>query len=328
MRLGTMILATAALLAQPAAASARNIVISNDDGLTSNVVALYRALKAEGHDVIVSVPCDNQSGMGAALYIARPLAPLTEACLNDAAKPGDPGAGPVTREDIPTADFFYVAGTPVMALLYGIDVVGVNRWGAEPDLVLSGPNEGQNVGAIILSSGTVSNAQYAAVRGIPAIALSAGANTTGDEVLANPGSAVVARLSAELVAALDEQAGEGPLLPPQMALNVNFPDELGGATWQPTQIGSYNAYQVSFTENMAASPSRTLVAMARQRGMEVPPLPGLSFGFNQATPLPEQANDESIVYRTDIAVSPMQAGYAAKPPAADWLVSLLGAVAE
>jgi 5'-nucleotidase len=174
MRLGTVILAAAALLVQPAAASARNIVLSNDDGLTSNVVALYRALKAEGHDVIVSVPCDNQSGMGAALYIARPLAPLTEACLNNAAKPGDPGAGPVTREDIANGDFFYVAGTPVMALLYGIDVVGATRWGAEPDLVLSGPNEGQNVGAIILSSGTVSNAQYAAVRGIPAIALSAG----------------------------------------------------------------------------------------------------------------------------------------------------------
>jgi 5'-nucleotidase len=123
---------------------------------------------------------------------------------------------------------------------------------------------------------------------------------------------------------LDEQATEGPLLPPQMALNVNFPDELDGATWRLSQIGSYNAYQVSFVENMAASPSPTLVAMARQRGMEVPPLPGLSFGFNQATPLPEQANDESIVYRTDIAVSPMQAGYAAQPLTTDWLARQLG----
>lgn len=319
MRFGTMVLIAAALFLQPVAAGARNIVLSNDDGLTSNVLALYHALKADGHDVIVTVPCTNQSGMGAAFYIARPLAPLTEACRNGAARPDDPGAGPVTRNDIPEEDFFYVAGTPVMALLYGIDVVGAKRWGAEPDLVLSGPNEGQNVGAIILSSGTVSNAQYAAVHGIPAIALSAGANTTDDKALANPRSQAVARLSADLVTTLDERAGSGPLLPPRVALNVNFPDELEGATWQISRIGSYNAYQLGFVENMAASPSPTMTAMARQRGISLPPLPGLSFDLNQAVPLPEQASDESVVYRTAIAVSPMNAGYEAQPPAAGWL---------
>ncbi len=324
MRFSAVLTAAAALVIQPVAAEARTIVLSNDDGLTSNVVALYKALKADGHDVIVSVPCHNQSGMGAALNIARPLAPLKEACLNGAAKPGDPGAGAMTRTDgLAEGDFFYVDGTPVMALLYGIDVVGAERWGAEPDLVLSGPNEGQNVGSIVLSSGTVSNAQYAAVRGLPAIALSAGSNSTGDEALANRKSADVAELSAQLVRQLDEQAGEGAVLPSGLALNVNFPDELDGAEWRVSRIGTYNAYQLRFVDNMAEAASPAMRAMARQHGMEVPPLPGLSFEFNQAEPTAHQVNDESIVYRTDIAVSPMQPGYEADLQAADWLADKL-----
>jgi broad specificity polyphosphatase/5'/3'-nucleotidase SurE len=41
----------------------------NDDGLTSNIKATYDALKAAGHDVIVSVPCTGQSGRGAAIVM-------------------------------------------------------------------------------------------------------------------------------------------------------------------------------------------------------------------------------------------------------------------
>lgn len=306
----TALLAAAALGLAPAAAAARNIVLTNDDGLTSNVVALYKELRAAGHDVVVSVPCANQSGQGAALGIARPIAPLKEPCLNGAAEAGAPGAGPMTKAGLPAGDFHYVDGTPVAALLHGIEVVGMARWGKAPDLVLSGPNEGQNVGAIILSSGTVSAAQYAAVSGIPAIALSAGAGTEAAS-LDNPLSAEVARASVRLVAHLEARAGAaGALLPPGLALNVNFPDRLQGARWQLTEIGTYNAYKVGFTANMAASASPMMTMMARSRGVEVPPLPGVSFDFNTAEPTPDQLDDESVVYRKAIAVSPMQAGYA------------------
>lgn len=305
----TAFIAATALGLAPAMAAARNIVITNDDGLTSNVVALYEALKAAGHDVVVSVPCVNQSGQGAALGIARPIAPLKKACLNDAAKPGDPGAGPMTRAGLPAGDFHYVDGTPVAALLHGLDVVAKARWGKAPDLVLSGPNEGQNVGAIILSSGTVSAAQYAAVMGIPAIALSAGANSEAAS-LDNPVSDAAAQRSVELVAHLDARAGDGPLLPKGLALNVNFPDQPAGAAWQLTEIGTYNAYKVGFTTNMAASASPMMQMMAKSRGMDVPALPGVSFDFNTAAPAPEQLDDESVVYRKAIAVSPMQAGFA------------------
>ncbi len=197
----------------------------------------------------------------------------------------------------------------VAALLQGIDVIAMARWGKAPDLVLSGPNEGQNVGAIILSSGTVSAAQYAAVMGIPAIALSAGTNTEAAS-LDNPLSDEVARRSVELVAALEAKANGGALLAAGLALNVNFPDTLEAARWQLTEIGNYNAYKVGFTANMAASASPMMQMMVKARGLEIPPLPGVSFDFNTAAPAADQMNDESVVYGKAIAVSPMQAGYA------------------
>lgn len=309
MRKTSVFLTVAALVLQPVAAQARNIVLSNDDGLTSNVLALYRELKAQGHDVIVSVPCTNQSGMGAAMRISRPITPLDAACLNDSAQSGDPGAGPMTRDDLPPHDFFYVAGTPVMALLYGLDIAAQARWGAEPELVLSGPNEGQNVGAVVISSGTVSVAQFAALRGLPAIALSAGRNTE-DANLANPLSAQVARLSAHLVASLDVKAGQGNrILPEGLALNVNFPDALDDATWRVTRFGSYDSYRIAFAANMAEDTSPALRERAAESGVTLPPLPGVIVEFNEEPPAADQEQDESIVIRQNITISPMQPGY-------------------
>jgi 5'-nucleotidase len=311
-------LLAAALMLQPGTAFARNIVLSNDDGLTSNVKALYLALKAQGHDVIVSVPCSGQSGMGGAVKFMRPLGPLAADCLNGAAKAGEPGAGPVTRPGFEN-DFFYVDGTPVMATMYGLDVAAMRRWGKAPDLVLSGPNEGQNVGYVVLTSGTVSNAQFAATRGLPAIALSAGADTADNATLANPKSAVVARLSADLVKVLDDRAGTRAMLPPGIALNVNFPEKLEGAQWRPSRIGTYNLIQMRFSENIGASASPATVAAAKARGLALPGLPGVTVAMNGAVPGPDQQDDESVVYRKDIAVSVMQVGYDHKQPAHLWL---------
>lgn len=290
-----------ALALHPAPATARNIVISDDDGLSSNVKALYEALKAAGHDVIVSVPCQNQSGKGASIDFMQPLGALARACRNEAARAGDPGAGPMTRPGF-APDYFYVDGTPVMATLYGIDIVAAKRWGRAPDLVLSGPNEGQNIGGIVVTSGTVSNVQYAADRGIPAIALSAGRDTEDDTRLANPRSAVVAKLAVELVQTLDARARGGPLLPPGVALNVNFPDELAGARWRSTRIGTYNAIRVRFVEDIAA----TDIGKARGFSQHVP---GITIGRGLSEPRPDQMDDEAVVIRKDITVSVMQVGY-------------------
>lgn len=302
--------------------SARNILITNDDGLTSNVVALHKALVAAGHNVIVSVPCQNQSGMGAAIAFDRPLVPLGQACRHNAAKPGDPAVGPIMLASVAPGDFYYVDGTPVMALLHGLHVAGKQRWGAMPDLVISGPNEGQNVGAIIISSGTVGAAQAAVLQGIPAIALSAGANTDGPD-LANPISAQVAERSAELVRALDKVAGDGPILPGGLALNVNFPDDPAGAAWRITKVGTYNAYKLGFTMNLARDASPTMKAMAAAREAKLPELPGVTFEFATERPRDDQVQDESVVYRRDIAISPMQGGFAADAKGQEQAAALL-----
>lgn len=305
-------------------AHALNILLSNDDGLTSNVKALYTELKAAGHNVVVSVPCTGQSGMGAALKFLTPLTPLTSACLNNAAKAGDPGAGHMTKtgDDFDYTDFYYVNGTPVMATAYGLDVAGMKRWGAAPDLVLSGPNEGQNLGMIVTSSGTVSNAQFAAGRGLPAIALSAGADSAGakDEATGdyadNPASAVVAKQTVKLLQELQTKAGQNSLLPDNLALNVNFPDSATlteNTPWAFSKIGTYNQYDIRFAEDLSQDPTAVAYGLSNYA------FPGITISPPSSTPTDEQAEDESVVFKNSISVTAMQVAYEHRPAGQQWL---------
>lgn len=311
MRFRYVPLVVLSMLASPA--FALNIVLSNDDGLSSNVKALYEALKAKGHDVIVSVPCTGQSGMGGAIYFLKPLTPLTSACLNGAASIGDPGASKMTKAGFDGGDYFYVNGTPIMSMLYGVDVQAKTRWGKNPDLVLSGPNEGQNVGAIVMSSGTIGNAQNAASRGIPAIALSADSSTADNTNLANPESIKVAKLTTDLLAALQAKSGTDPLLPAGVALNVNFPKDLTNAKWNFSRIGTYNAYTVKFTADLSTDPTAIAYGLGKY------PYPGITIGMNNDANTQEQAEDESIVYKSAIAVTSMQVAYDHRPAGQQWL---------
>jgi len=258
--------------------------------------------KSEGHDVIVSVPCHGQSGMGAAIKFLEPLEPLASDCLNQAAKMGDPGIGPMTRTGL-GSDFFYVRGTPVMALLYGLDVQAKARWDKAPDLVISGPNEGQNVGSLVVTSGTVSNAQYGAIRGIPAIAFSAGMNTADNAKLAHPDSRKIAALAAQLIAFLSDKAGGKRLLPQGVALNVNFPDDLDSPKWRMARIGDYDVFTIGFANNLSRDP------LAQSLGRAAPEFPGITIVPNATPPTAEQMDNEAVVYKSAIAISVMQIAY-------------------
>jgi 5'-nucleotidase len=295
-------LTVVAALAPVSPALARNILITNDDGLTSNVRYLHDALKAQGHDVIVVVPCQQQSGMGGALQIMKPLGPIAADCINGAARKGDPGAGPMTRHGL-GPDYHYVDGTPVMATLYGLDVAGQARWGKAPDLVISGPNIGRNVGGIVVSSGTVSNVQYALMRAVPAIAVSAGMNTESGPDLVNAQSEAVSRRVLELVSRLEASAPKGPLLPAATALNINFPDDPRQAPWKLTRIGNTMAYDLRFVADLRP-------AAARQGS----PLPGLTFRILPADKGDHESRDEASVASSAIAVSVMQLAYDAPAP--------------
>jgi 5'-nucleotidase len=298
--------AALALWASPA--FALNIVLSNDDGLTSNLKALYDELKAAGHSVIVSVPCTGQSGRSAAIVMYSTTTIIADndktqidaegGCHNGAAVTGAPAVGPFTKSGYTGGDFNYVHGTPVMATMYGLDVLAKARWGKAPDLVLSGPNEGQNVGKVVINSGTIGNAQFAAGRGIPSIALSAGTDTIDNAGLANAKSRTVAQLTTRLITALQAKAGSSALLPTGTALNVNFPDAVAAnAGWAFSRIGTYDTYALKFS---SAAPW------------------GLS-GSLPAAATADQAEDEAIVYKTKISVTAMQVGYDQRPAGQQWL---------
>ena len=73
----------------------------------------------------------------------------------------------------------YFNGTPAATAVFGIDLIAPQHFNNKSiDLVVSGPNEGQNNGPFLFTlSGTIGAAYASVGRGIPAVALSAGNNT-------------------------------------------------------------------------------------------------------------------------------------------------------
>ena len=121
------------------------ILISNDDGyLAPGIEALADAL-ASIADIVVVAPDNNRSGASNSLTLDRPLS--VQRAANG---------------------FYFVNGTPTdcvhVALTGMLDV--------RPDLVVSGINNGQNMGDDTLYSGTVAAATEAFLFGLPAIAFS------------------------------------------------------------------------------------------------------------------------------------------------------------
>src|SRR5690606_13258495 len=121
------------------------ILVSNDDGYTApGLEALVEALRPLGELVVVA-PEVNHSGASNSLTLNRPLSVYKAA-----------------------NGFTYLNGTPsdcVHVALTGI----LDR---RPDLVVSGINNGQNMGEDTLYSGTVAAATEGFLFGIPSIAFS------------------------------------------------------------------------------------------------------------------------------------------------------------
>jgi len=99
-------------------------------------------------------------------------------------------------------------GTPVDCIHLALKVL----LGGRPDLVVSGPNNGPNMGEEVFYSGTVAAALEAAFMGIPAIALSLAARR--DHLY---------RTAAEVALRIAKRLIQDPL-PPRTALNVNVPN--------------------------------------------------------------------------------------------------------
>jgi len=121
------------------------ILVSNDDGYQApGLFALYEALKEFG-DVEVVAPEHNNSAKSNALTLHSPL------YVNQG------GNG-----------FRYVNGTPADC----VHIALTGLLGYKPDLVVSGINNGANMGDDTIYSGTVGAAMEGYLFGIPAIAFS------------------------------------------------------------------------------------------------------------------------------------------------------------
>ena len=162
-----------------------HILISNDDGyLAPGLEALAAALRRFG-EVTVVAPEGNCSGASNSLTLHRPLT---------VHKAGN--------------GFLYMNGTPT-------DCVHVALTGLLdrlPDLVVSGINNGQNMGDDTIYSGTVAAAMEGYLFGLPSIAFS-----HVDKGHAHLDAA--ARVAADLVERQLERPLPGPFL-----LNVNIPN--------------------------------------------------------------------------------------------------------
>jgi 5'-nucleotidase len=129
-----------------------SILVTNDDGYAApGIDAVVEALRAlPDVEVTVVAPATNRSGTG-----------------------GQTTPGELQASDQRTASGYpatAVEGFPADTITYALDEVLADP----PELVVSGVNEGQNLGQIAAISGTVGAAKAAVRAGIPALAASQG----------------------------------------------------------------------------------------------------------------------------------------------------------
>ena len=161
------------------------ILLSNDDGYFAPGLAALAAALAGLGEVVVVAPEQNRSGASNSLTLDRPL------MLKQAAN-----------------GFHFVNGTPTdcvhLAVTGMLDTL--------PDIIVSGINNGANMGDDTIYSGTVAAATEGYLLGIPSIAIS----LTSFE---GRNFAAAGRIARELVERYTANPINQPLL-----LNVNVPD--------------------------------------------------------------------------------------------------------
>ena len=270
-KLPSLLLALCGMASSPA--FALNILLSNDDGYSHpNIRALYAALKAAGHQVKIAAPQSEQSARGGAFIYGR------EVSVGRDSDPAYPDSYYISTHETGLCSSaacagqqvqIEISGTPVMALLMGLKKVL-----PAPDLVIVGPNPGNNVGAINTASGTFNAASFAVRAGYPALAVSTDLKDKDPQRIA----AHVVRL----VDALDRhRQPDGTLLPSGLGLNVNFPADSEIKGVRLTRIGSYVGFDTTYTDDLAP-------LFPKLAGK-----PGISFQYSPPA-TPAQQDDEAV----------------------------------
>lgn len=176
------------------------ILVSNDDGYQAPGLLRLVAALSELADITVVAPDRDRSGASNSLSLKNPLY--------------------VTRHD---NGFYSVEGTPTDCV--HVAITGLLE--QEPDMVVSGINNGPNMGDDVIYSGTVAAAMEGRFLGLSSIAIS--------QASFHPEHfETAARVAVWLVQRLRERP-----LPPDTILNVNVPDLPWGqlAGFRATRLG-------------------------------------------------------------------------------------------
>lgn len=121
------------------------ILLSNDDGYQAPGLTILASSLSRIGDVTVVAPDRNRSAASNSLTLTRPL-----------------------NAQLADNGFYKVDGTPTDCVHLAI----TGLLNSEPDIVISGPNDGPNMGDDVLYSGTVAAATEGRFLGLPAIAVS------------------------------------------------------------------------------------------------------------------------------------------------------------
>ena len=178
-----------------------HILVSNDDGyLSPGLAALAQAMQAFGKVTVVA-PDRDRSGASNSLTLDAPL----------------------TARKAPSG-YYFINGTPTDCVHMAI----TGLLDEKPALVVSGINNGPNMGDDTIYSGTVAAAMEGFLLGVPAIAFSLQSRSfEGLEPAARIAGSIVER-------ALNHQGLEKPYL-----LNVNIPGQIDERNRDPivTRLG-------------------------------------------------------------------------------------------
>lgn len=166
-----------------------HILITNDDGINApGIKALWEQLAALGQITVVA-PDTERSATSQAITVHHPIR--------------------VDRHYIDTPEIcaWRVGGTPTDCVKLAIETLLTSP----PDFVISGVNQGANLGTDVLYSGTVSAAIEGAIHNIPSVAISLDSWNSSD-------FSVAASFAEKLITTMRVQS-----LPPNTLLNVNIP---------------------------------------------------------------------------------------------------------
>jgi len=165
------------------------ILATNDDGISADGLWILVEELSKIAQVVVVAPDREQSVIGTAVSLRRPLRVHS------------------VEPIVPEVETYSVEGTPADSVILALGKLAKDS----VDLVVSGINQGPNLGDDVLISGTVSAALQGYLHGLPAIALSV--YTVDSHSLS-----AAAKLAALLAKRIDSNA-----LPTNIFLNVNLP---------------------------------------------------------------------------------------------------------